>query len=120
MDYREVISILQDMVARSDGDEFIALRSAIDAVIQVRAFMESDRWIPVEDALPEVHQYVDDGAAWDESDDVLICDKRGNMFVANWEVDSEYAKYWVDEGGMEFRDVVAWQPLPKPYEGVTE
>ena len=42
MDYKQVIGVLQDMVARSDGDEFIALRSAIDAVLQVRAFEEAE------------------------------------------------------------------------------
>ena len=40
METGETIKVLQRMVDRSDGDEFIALRSAIDAVLQVKAFEE--------------------------------------------------------------------------------
>ena len=38
METRDTIKVLQRMVDKSDGDEFIALRSAIDAVLQVKAF----------------------------------------------------------------------------------
>ena len=40
METKETIKVLQRMVDKSDGDEFIALRSAIDAVLQVKAFEE--------------------------------------------------------------------------------
>ena len=99
MDYKQVIGVLQDMVARSDGDEFIALRSAIDAVIQVRAFMESDRWIV--DSVPE-------------TEDKVLCQTVTKKGAVNMVIGYYADGRWCC--GMN-SNVVAWQPLPKPWEG---
>ena len=96
MDYKQVIGVLQDMVARSDGDEFIALRSAIDAVIQVRAFEESDKWTPTEHAIPSTT-----GA-------YLVTCTNGNVKVGHF---STFNNKWTDARA------TAWQPLPKPWKG---
>lgn len=114
MDYKQVIDVLQGMVVEADGDEFIALRSAIDAVIQVRAFEESDKWVRVEDALPE-----DDGTVI-----VTISGKAGNIHFDHAIVTAEYYEgegWCIDPFDFGLKGawvkVYAWQPLPKPYDG---
>ena len=114
MDIKQTIEVLQNMIANADGDELIARRSAIDAVIQVRAFVESDKWILVEDALPE-----DDGAVL-----VTISGKAGNIHFDHAIVTAEYCEgegWCIDPFDFELKGawvkVYAWQPLPEPYGG---
>lgn len=75
------------------------------------------RWIPVTERLPEVFPYKADGVEFEESNDVLICAKNGNMYVATYEVDSPDRQYWVDDSGVQFENIVAWTPLPEAYQG---
>ena len=110
------IAVLQDMLNGATQEQWIALRAAMDALLQVKAFedAEQSRWIPVEERLPETKE-PEDGADWEESDEMLVCDSGGCRFLASWEVDGDYSKYWVDAGGLQIYDIVAWQPLPEAY-----
>ena len=97
MELKEVIDVLQKMVEKADGKEFIALRTAIDAVIQVRAFevADSGRWVDVNDREPsEVGMY-------------LVTLKSNSITVSMW---TGKGNAWLP-----FGDVVAWQTLPEPY-----
>ena len=134
MDIKQTIEVLQNMVANADGDEFIALRSAIDAVIQVKAFedAEQDRWIPVEKQLPEVHEVEEPSMfggtmKYRISDPVLVTAKRERgldddppVMVGFLEDDSFFKGSrltWEDIDCNRLVHVTAWQPLPKPYGG---
>ena len=57
-------------------------------------------WIPVTERLPE--------------GEVLCCDIRGDMLVGYVSL-GEYG-YEAESDGVILLDVVAWMPLPKPYE----
>ena len=96
MKLKEVIDVLQKMVEKADGKEFIALRTAIDAVIQVRAFevADSGRWVDAEDDPSESGMY-------------LVTLKSGSITVSMW---TGKGNAWLP-----FGDVVAWQTLPEPY-----
>ena len=115
------IAVLQDMLNGATQEQWIALRAAMDALLQVKAFEDGERgkWIPVEDRLPEVHDMVD--GEWQQSDEMLVCDSGGLRFLASLEIDAplendgEDLKYWTDAGGLILSDIIAWQPLPEAY-----
>ena len=96
MELKEVIDVLQKMVEKADGKEFIALRTAIDAVIQVRAFevADSGRWVDAEDDPSESGEY-------------LVTLENGYRAVAVW---LKKVEAW-----SAFGDVIGWQTLPEPY-----
>lgn len=63
--------------------------------------MQEPRWIPVSERLPE------------EKDYCLCCDKDGYMAIGYI---SKWSKEWCFEDEEIYIDVIAWMPLPKPYE----
>lgn len=65
---------------------------------------ENDRWIPVEERLPE---------EVDERQDILILLSSGRMVVANYVKTANKGKIFFD--GYDMFHPVAWQPLPDPY-----
>lgn len=65
---------------------------------------ENDRWIPVEERLPE---------EVDERQDILILLSSGRMVVANYVKTANKGKIFFD--GYDMFHPVAWQPLPEPY-----
>ena len=95
-DVVKTIDILQGMLSELDGERFIAMRDALDAVMQVRAFeeAESGRWVDVEIKPTEANWY--------------LTQLRSGMMAVSW---------WSEEGEdwVAFNDVIAWQTLPKPY-----
>ena len=97
-DVVKTIDILQTMLSELDGERFIAMRTAIDAVMQVRAFEEADsgRWIDAETKDPE------------KPGEYLVTLGNGYRAVAVW---SEIGQGWLVFNG----DVIAWQTLPEPY-----
>lgn len=132
-DYIKTIETLQNMVANADGDEFIALRAAIDAVLQVKAFEEAEqgKWIPVEKQLPELHEKEVDSLFWNEpetyliSNPVLVTGKRERgpeddppVLVGFLERDIlGSGSIWEDIDCNRLIHVTAWQPLPEAYKG---
>ena len=68
-------------------------------------------WIPCSERLPKYGEYVLATTAWG---DITIAErleptpsgiiKDGDWFIAEGEANAEY------------EDIIAWQPLPKPYE----
>ncbi len=65
---------------------------------------ENDRWIPVEERLPE---------EVDERQDILILLSSGRMVIANYVKTANKGKIFFD--GYDMFHPVAWQPLPDPY-----
>lgn len=93
----------------------------------MRVAEPASQWIPVSERLPEVHPFQIDepdgqfNIAEDycvTSDLVLVQTTDGRMAVALYEDDLDGRTYWEAEpyGCL---DVVAWMPLPEPYEEVT-
>lgn len=58
-------------------------------------------WIPVEQALPEPMR------------EVMVCTKPGNGFVARRSI---VTGKWISIPGHWNLEVIAWQPLPAPYQ----
>lgn len=114
------IAVLQDMLNGATQEQWIALRAAMDALLQVKAFEDGERgkWIPVEERLPETHAPYED-AAFELSDFMLVsghmdvCGEDLEMFVAQLEDDKPEKAWVLPDGEMVYVD--AWQPLPEPY-----
>ena len=60
--------------------------------------LNADKWIPCSERLPE------------ESGNYIVCGKYVT-WVANWFCDT----WWDIEKKCRWTNVIAWQPLPKPY-----
>lgn len=77
---------------------------------------EADKWIPVSEKLPEPQKPNGDIYNPHYSDYVLVCIEWWNgqkvIDTAGYSFDDEE---WVYSGSDE-SEVVAWKPLPKPYE----
>ena len=62
---------------------------------------QEQRWIPVNEKLPDIHNY---------SDNYLVTLKRGGVYIATFtECDGKH--WWT------YDDVIAWMPLPPSYKG---
>ena len=64
--------------------------------------------IEYEDAKNYTSQLPDDG------EEVLTCDRYGNVGLDTFNSDPEYGCYFDDNGDMD--GITAWMPKPKPYE----
>ena len=81
----------------------------------------TDGWIPVTyheitEEEKEVYgnecPYILDCPMPDADTEILVCTKKGNVFVDT----ACYDWGWYLDGGFDFvEDIVAWQPLPQPY-----
>lgn len=80
-----------------------------------KALEQEPRWIPISERFPEEH-YVENSYN-DPSDCVLVQLDSGLMEVSRYwkHMNDKYNRNpWIDLD--EYQTVVAWQPLPKPYE----
>lgn len=62
------------------------------------------RWIPVKERLPEAKE------------DVLVCTKSGWILIAWYDPRGEMWHIAPSDVGMVRKDIVAWMPLPEPYQ----
>ena len=64
------------------------------------------QWIPISKKLPNKNDYV------------IVTTKYGVVIEAQFEVwNSGVKEWWIDnDNSLEFDGVVAWMPMPKPYE----
>ena len=68
-------------------------------------FQEQTRWIPVKENYPE------------EGIDVLVCDNYGNIKITKGGYITIETKTWCwDVDDFSFGSIVAWKPLPEPYD----
>lgn len=113
--FEKIIDQLRKEAAEEDspiyeGDEEVGLyvdEREVEIIIKRIAAEYNNGWIPVEDKLPEngetvlayiKHNYAEDG--W-----------RAYR-VYEYDADSEH---WIGMGNL--CEVIAWQPLPEPWEG---
>lgn len=132
-----------DMIKRSDAikatwqeptytDPLNVLTEVRDRLEAIPSADRPQEWIPCSERLPEVHEepyYADHEAILHESDYVLTCCKYRKGFVYaigsvihdevcdsyEWSGLYDYAECVIDD-----TQVLAWMPLPKPYEEVKE
>lgn len=70
-----------------------------------RMIARSQKWVLIRDCEPFPHE------------NKLICTANGGRTIARWLDDAET---WLDMYDNEIRNVVAWMPLPEPYEEETD
>ena len=95
----------------TDYDNFFAFVDSLPSVTP-----QEPRWIPVTERLPEEH-ICDDGYV-EPSSSVLVQLNNKEMKVSRyWGSRESYKdKPWIDLSYPTTLEVVAWMPLPKPYE----
>lgn len=86
-------------------------RSAFKHDVADAQTVEPQQWIPITERLPK--KYIGE---W------LCCDKYGNIFILRYEnttPNGDCVFCYTDNDGysVSVHDVVAWMPLPKPWEG---
>ena len=87
---------------------------AIHRLQNLPSAQPEQRWIPCDDSNPNIDM------SFPHSDAYLVTYDSGGMDVAWW---SNVNPFWTDHvteprwNGVQFAKVIAWMPLPKPYEG---
>ena len=76
---------------------------------RIEALEQEPKWIPVSERLPKAGEYVEDVAKY-----YLVQNEYGDMLVARY----THSGYWEQIYQLKpYADkIVAWQPLPEPYE----
>lgn len=77
--------------------------------------MNNEKWIPCSERLPEK---MVDVLTTQEYYDLDLEEYTVNVNTACLDPDGDWYTIFLEEGYMEDWNVVAWMPLPKPYEGV--
>lgn len=73
-------------------------------------------WIPCSERLPEIHRedMEAEGEYYMISNPVIVTD--GNkIYVAEYEEDDGYTYGWHSLDGEDYECIIAWMPLPEPY-----
>ena len=114
MTREEAIKIIRKMLSYTD----LTVRANLTADmvsacnLAIKALEQEPRWIPVSERLPE-ENICDDGYH-EPSKRVLVYMKSGEMHVARYW--SRYDYRWLGIITPTTDEVIAWMPLPKPYE----
>lgn len=92
--------------------------------------LKKHQWIPVSDGLPELkYEHNDLGLRFKYSDNVLVVINRGSYLECDESFEIMHLSddmngkelYWCGyDYDCDFGDVLAWMPLPPPYEGDDE
>lgn len=77
------------------------LSEAFDTLKKAIESQQEPKWIPVKDRLPTL------------GEDVLICDCDGDVYVNFLHIDDKWGH---DYSGNKLKNIIAWMPLPEPYE----
>jgi hypothetical protein len=99
--FEKAIERLEDDIKSADEWEDI---EHLGLAIQALEKQLNGGWIPVTEKLPE------------RGIPVLVSDKQGNVCVRAITCEIKGRKYWSQDK----YDILAWQPLPKPYKEVEE
>lgn len=110
---------VDNMDSISSGEENPFVDGVLSGVFDIRKMIVQapsvtpiQKWIPTSERLPRQDECVDDVCK-----DYLIQDEYGDMRVATY---TSYGWVPIDAIYALEDDVVAWQPLPKPYKVESE
>lgn len=82
------------------SDNLINVTDAMNVLRDLPSAQPEQRWIPVSERLPEVKQAV------------LVTTKNGQRDIRKC-IDAGHLKWF-------YHDILAWMPLPEPYQGESE
>lgn len=110
---KETKELIETLAKGLTQEDIIRCEERAEGYIEgLKDGVESSRptWIPCSERLPS------------EDEEVLVCDKDGTMEVCDLETFGRgVGLKWTDKNGYEcWLDVIAWMPLPKPYEECKE
>ena len=123
MKHVDVIERLQRIrdFYRDTIEDYTAVE-AVDMAISALGKQERDRWIPVTERLPKVHEAGDSySGKYMQSDPVLVYGVDEYAADAQFHVvtycdDLDGYTYWSTEpDALTVKGVKAWRPLPEPY-----
>ena len=119
--YEEYNEIAEQHISEAHEIQAGTMRLAISIV---KSQPPADQWIPVSyhETTEEEKElygmtcpYILDCPLPEEGSEILVCTKRGNVFVD----EVCYDEGFYLDGGYDFvEDIVAWMPLPEPYKAV--
>ena len=122
MKHVDVIERLQRIrnFYRDTIEDYTAVE-AVDMAISALKKQEADRWIPVTERLPEVHESGNSfSGIFMQSDPVLVYgtaeyEEEGQFHVVTYCDDLDGQTYWSTDYALTVKGVKAWRPLPEPY-----
>lgn len=122
MKHVDVIERLQRIrnFYRDTIEDYTAVE-AVDMAISALKKQEADRWIPVTERLPEVHESGNSfSGIFMQSDPVLVYgtaeyEEEGQFHVVTYCDDLDGQTYWSTDDALTVKGVKAWRPLPEPY-----
>ena len=92
------------------SDLYYALQIAVDSIEELAERREAERWISVKERLPEDYgNYL----VFTSDNDIDIGTYQPRYIVGTWSMCDANGFYWADDKDIK---VIAWKPLPKPYE----
>ena len=109
----QLITETRTPVTMSYDDAEILIKLGIkETVAKWKRRLDQTRWIPVSEKLPEKNEYIGDVCKY-----YLIQDEYGDMHVAHL---SNVGWIPMDSLKAIGNEVIAWMPLPQPYNGESE
>ena len=104
MTKNEVIETIRTWIQTIDDEYDIEEQGRVyglmEALELIKQIEPEQKWIPVSERLPDIHNY---------SENYFVTLKRGGVNIAMFtECDGKH--WWT------YDDVIAWMPLPQPYE----
>lgn len=83
-------------------DEADALTLALK-IIDKHKFSKNNGWVPMKERIPKAGK------------DILVCDIDGDIYYTHRSIVGGKSFYW-DVGGDQIKNIVAWMPMPAPYQ----
>ena len=103
------LNAVKGVLESVSGELFISKYKTIKAIYELPFVTPQQKWIPCSERLPKAGEYIEDVAKY-----YLVQNEYGDMLVARY----THGEYWeqIYQSKPIGDEIVAWMPLPKPYE----